>query len=428
MTNNNQSLVGPKLTPLLPRTIGLVYQVSQCAPLSMTIRMKIMGFPAFFTVVILVTQAQVTYCNMATANISLSTDNPTYVTTADEVTAETTVTRPASTIRTKPEAANRKRKDEAWPRLNDRHSPQPGSCLYFSEPLRCFAKLESRGLNWLRLAAEYNSSFNTDFPDTCRYTSDAFRCTVPLSGHLATILRTLAYYRMGYRVKITDRGPYGMHLDIITGITDIVNLLDLFSTETALSFERNIWDHEEAIYEEIQREVEDLPKINYERRDLRRSFYAFFARVCNQLDFHDPSYDLLPVFPLEKRRPLTSLDARMNTAYRRSVNTAGQRALADDARRSVERRTRGKRSFADTKVSTGARTKDTGHIYTEPLSETDYVEPESLLPVRGPPPIPVKDRPSRNDAASMIPTAQEAKPARDFFTRLLSGKKQLGVV
>ena len=173
----------------------------------MTISMKVMGFPAFLAVVILVTQAQVTYCDMATANISLSMDNPTCVTTADEVTEETKVTRPASTSKTKPEATSPKQKGEAWPQLNDRHSPRPGSCLYFSEPLHCFVKLESRGLNWLRLAAEYNSLFNTDFPDTCRYTSDAFRCTVPLSGHLATILRTLAYYRMGYRVKITDRGP-----------------------------------------------------------------------------------------------------------------------------------------------------------------------------------------------------------------------------
>ena len=233
---------------------------------------------------------------------------------------------------------------------------------------------------------------------------------------------------MGYRVKITDRGPYGMHLDIITSLNDIVNLLDLFSAESAIAFERNVWNHEEAIYEEIQREVEGLPKIHYERRDLRRSFYAFFARVCNQLDSYDPSYDLLPVFPLEKRQPLTSLDARLNNAYRKSVNTAGQRARSDDARRSIERKTRGKRSFTDTKVSNGARPKDTGHIYTEPLSKMDYVEPESLLPVRGPPPIPVNNCPSNNNAVNMVPTAQEARPARDFFTRFLSGKKQLGVV
>ena len=71
------------------------------------------------------------------------------------------------------------------------------------------------------------------------------------------------------------------------------------------------------------------------------------------------------------------------------MNSAGQRALADDARRSIERKTRGKRSFTDTKLSNGARPKDTGHIYTEPLSETDYVEPDSLLPVRRPPPVPV---------------------------------------
>ena len=172
--------------PLLPHTVGLVCQVSQCAPFSMTIGMKVMGLPAFLAVVILMTQVQVTSCNMASANVSLSTDNPTYITTADEVTEETIVTTPSSTSKAKPNVKDSKQRDGAGPhRLNDCHSPRPGSCLYFSEPLRCFTKLESRGLNWLRLAAEYNSSFNTDFPDTCRYTSDAFRCTVPLSGHLA---------------------------------------------------------------------------------------------------------------------------------------------------------------------------------------------------------------------------------------------------
>ena len=70
----------------------------------------------------------------------------------------------------------------------------PGRCVYYTDPLECWARQESQGLNWLRLAREYNSSFNYDFPDTCRYTSRSFRCTIPLPGHLATILRTLTMY------------------------------------------------------------------------------------------------------------------------------------------------------------------------------------------------------------------------------------------
>ena len=83
----------------------------------------------------------------------------------------------------------------------------PGRCVYYTDPLECWARQESRGLNWLRLAREYNSSFDYDFPDTCRYTSRSFRCTIPLLGHLATILRTLTMYDLRYQIKMADRGP-----------------------------------------------------------------------------------------------------------------------------------------------------------------------------------------------------------------------------
>ena len=54
-----------------------------------------------------------------------------------------------------------------------------GCCLYYMDLLQCWARLQSRGLNWLRLAREYNSSFDYNFPDTCRYTSTSFWCTMP---------------------------------------------------------------------------------------------------------------------------------------------------------------------------------------------------------------------------------------------------------
>ena len=54
-----------------------------------------------------------------------------------------------------------------------------GRCLYYMDPLLCWAPLQSQGLNWLRLAREYNSSFDYNFPDTCWYTSTSFQCTIP---------------------------------------------------------------------------------------------------------------------------------------------------------------------------------------------------------------------------------------------------------
>ena len=164
-----------------------------------------------------------------------------------------------------------------------------GRCLYYTDPLQCWAQLQSRGLNWLRLAREYNSSFNYDFPDTCRYTSTSFRCTIPLPGHLVTILCTLSFYDLRYQIKMADRGPYGLHLDFLMNLNDVVTLMDLFSAESALNFQQQVWDFEESIYHALKTEVYGLPKVPYDRRDLRPTFYAFFVRICNQLDM--PQHD-----------------------------------------------------------------------------------------------------------------------------------------
>ena len=128
----------------------------------------------------------------------------------------------------------------------------PGCCLYYTDPLECWARQESRGLNCLRLAREYNSSFEYDFPDTCRYTSRSFRCTIPLPGHLATILHTLTMYNLRYQIKMGDRGPYGLHLDFLMNLEDVVNLMDLFSAESALQFQQQVWDFEESVYEALK--------------------------------------------------------------------------------------------------------------------------------------------------------------------------------
>ena len=164
-----------------------------------------------------------------------------------------------------------------------------GHCIYYTDPLQCWAHLQSRGLNWLRLAREYNSLFEYDFPDTCRYTSTSFRCTIPLPGHLATILHTLSFYDLRYKIKMADRGPYGLHLDFLMNLNDVVNLMDLFSAESALNFQQQVWDFKESIYQALKTEVYELPKVPYDRRDLRPTFYAFFARICNQLDM--PEHD-----------------------------------------------------------------------------------------------------------------------------------------
>ena len=223
--------IGPPTMTLRSRTLCEVYQVSQCVPL--TKRSK-MGPPTFLLVIVLVTRAGNTLSDMAIANVTTPSSDTADIdptTQVDEMTEETILTAPPPLpSSTKPKRKETPQGDQPWQHGNTGHrNSNPGRCLYYSEPLKCFAKIESRGLNWLKLAAEYNSSFETDFPDTCRYTTDAFRCTIPLSGHLATILRTMSHYNMNYQIKLSDRGPYRLHLDIITGLNDVISLLDLFS-------------------------------------------------------------------------------------------------------------------------------------------------------------------------------------------------------
>ena len=255
----------------------------------------------------------------------------------------------------------------------------PGRCLYYTDPLECWARQESRGLNWLRLAREYNSSFDYDFPDTCRYTSRSFRCTIPLPGHLATILRTLTMYDLRYQIKMADRGPYGLHLDFLMNLEDVVNLMDLFSAESALQFQQQVWDFEESIYEALKTEVYALPKVKYDRRDLRPSFYAFFARVCNQIDPQDSDRRLQRIHVLERRRPLTSLDDYLNNVHTRVVSGMPS---AIHVRPTTTPHPRGKRSAPSSKAPS---TKDSGHLYTDANSVANYLLP---TPSRSLPEVP----------------------------------------
>ena len=255
----------------------------------------------------------------------------------------------------------------------------PGRCLYYTDPLECWARQESRGLNWLRLAREYNSSFDYDFPDTCRYTSRSFRCMIPLPGHLATILRTLTMYNLRYQIKMADRGPYGLHLDFLMNLEDVVNLMDLFSAESALQFQQQVWDFEESIYEALKTEVYALPKVKYDRRDLRPSFYAFFTRVCNQIDPQDSDRRLQRIHVLERRRPLTSLDDYLNNVHTRVVSGMPS---AIHVRPTTAPRPRGKRSAPSSKAPS---TKDSGHLYTDANSVANYLLP---TPSRSLPEVP----------------------------------------
>ena len=302
-----------------------------------------------------------------------------------------------------------------------------GCCLYYTDPLQCWARLQLRGLNWLRLAREYNSSFDYNFPDTCRYTSTSFPCTIPLPGHLATILCTLSVYDLQYQIKMADRGPYGLHLDFLMNLNDVVTLMDLFSAESALNFQQQVWDFEESIYHVLKTEVYGLPKVPYDRRDLRPIFYAFFARICNQLDMPEHDGRLQRISILEHRRPMTSLDDYLNDTHTHRISGIPS---AIHVRPTSAPRTWGKQSARDSRPppsSRDSKTQEPGHIYTEADSAAEYLLPTPLnAPVS--PRDPSGGIPSSSGRLLVIPQPKPKphgyEPMKNIFARWIEKKTQ----
>ena len=205
-------------------------------------------------------------------------------------------------------------------------------------------------------------------------------------------------------------------------LDDVVNLMDLFSAESALQFQQQVWDFEESIYKALKTEVYGLPKVTYDCRDLCPTFYVFFARVCNQLDPQDPDRWLQRISILERRRPLTSLDDYLNGAHTHVVSGMPS---AIHVRPSTAPRIHGKRSTPSSKAPS---TQESGHIYTEANSAADYLlpTPTGSLPSvpRGPP----GGVPSSSSRPLVVlqpqPKPQGYEPTKNIFARWIEKKNQ----
>ena len=178
-------------------------------------------------------------------------------------------------------------------------------------------------------------------------------------------------------MKVADRGPYGLYLDFMMNLNDIVTLMDLFSAESALNFQQQVWDFKESIYNALWTEVYGLPKVPYDHRDLRPTFYAFFARICNQLNMPEHDGWLQRISILECHRPLTSLDDYLNDAHIRRISGMPS---AIHIRPTTAPWARGKWSTRDSRSpsSGDSKTRELGHIYTEADSAAEYLLPTPL--------------------------------------------------
>ena len=177
---------------------------------------------------------------------------------------------------------------------------------------------------------------------------------------------------------MAERGPYGLHLDFLMNLNDVVTLMDLFSAESALNFQKQVWDFKESVYQALKTEVYGLPKVPYDRTDLRPTFYAFFARICNQLDMPEDDGRLQCISILERRRPLTSLDDYLNDMHTHRISGMPS---AIHIQPTSAPRAQGKRSARDSRPppsSGDSKTQELGHIYTEVDSAVEYLLPTPL--------------------------------------------------
>ena len=210
--------------------------------------------------------------------------------------------------------------------------------------------------------------------------------------------------------------------------------MDLFSTESALQFQQQVWDFEESIYEALQTEVYGLPKVKYDRRDLRPSFYAFFAHVCNQIDPQDSDRWLQRIHVLERRRPLTSLDDYLNNIH--TCVVLGMPSAIHVCPTTTPH-PHGKRSAPSLKAPL---TKDSGHLYTDANSVANYLFPtpsRSLPEVpHGPPGGVLSSSSSSSSRPLEVPQPQPKLPGyeqtKSIFARWIEKKnnavKNLGKV
>ena len=173
---------------------------------------------------------------------------------------------------------------------------------------------------------------------------------------------------------MADRGPYSLHLDFLMNLKDVVTLMDLFSAESALNFQQQVWDFEESIYQALKTEVYVLPKV-------RPTFYAFFARICNQLDMPEHNGQLQRISILEHHQPMTSLDDYLNNVHTHRIS--GIPSAIHVHPTSVPWAW-GKRSARDSRLppsSGDSKTQEPGHIYTEADSAAEYL---LLTPLNAP--------------------------------------------
>ena len=138
------------------------------------------------------------------------------------------------------------------------HSPSRGSFL----DQDCSRQLRNGNrdnLDWTRMADQFAQSFDYSVPDTCRFAGKQFRCSIPVQGHAVSILRLLKIYSLPINIRLVDRGPYGVHFDLVFSHETVLSLIELFDSEEEHVIVNNIKEYENSIGEVFRTELKDLP-------------------------------------------------------------------------------------------------------------------------------------------------------------------------
>ena len=160
--------------------------------------------------------------------------------------------------------------------------PRPRATSTSMHEIHAVKQSWSGKFDWMQAARDYQACGAYTVPDTCRYSGlNSYRCTMPLGISMGPLIRTMKLYRIPFNLVLIDRGPIGLHLDLVLNKWDLPQLIDLFTMEDLNIIVSNLEQEERAIYESFRLELTNLPNSTF-TMTTKAVLGKFVKRICSQ--------------------------------------------------------------------------------------------------------------------------------------------------
>ena len=152
----------------------------------------------------------------------------------------------------------------------------------------CKKSPEKRGsityIHWLNAARDYEKCASMKIPHSCRPVGEELRCSIPLEGEVYPIIRLMSIHGLKFKIRLVDRGYYGMYFDIAMKERAIDELIDLFAHNSIMDLAQNLTEYEMNISNMHQEYFQKMtgkraPKGDKQFTHPAESLYKFIARI-----------------------------------------------------------------------------------------------------------------------------------------------------